>query len=399
MKENPDDGKLELRVNYAKLNENLEDIDLHLLSIEEDRRNYETASIFSKVVIKDGFYQVPMNPKDRKKTAFKTELGTFEFNVMPYNMKNSDKVFHKILEKVLGYGDRIKWHLNEILISNDDLDSHMEVLKQLLKKLRDANFKIDVNESCFCVDKVSFGGYQISEQGFTVCPDVAEKIRTCKAPKNATELNAFFELTKPYAKLLPNYSAHVEPIRALTKNNPLVWNEDAKTAFDRLIVGLMTAPHVTFYQHGADLQIRIDISPTASSCVLEQMDCDGAWKSLAFCSAYRNKNATASCRFEERNAVIMAIDEFESLVEEEDVSVLIGHSSFDFLQFPDFKLVNGTDTAHLLFYKYKLEENSNFQLQYDTNSKHEPGVNCFGRKEDQDSEDHALNLLYFSDSD
>ena len=52
VKENPDDGKLELRVNYAKLNENLEDMDLYLLSIEQDRRNYEEASIFSKVVIK-----------------------------------------------------------------------------------------------------------------------------------------------------------------------------------------------------------------------------------------------------------------------------------------------------------------------------------------------------------
>lgn len=341
-----------------------------------------------------------MNPKDKKKTAFKTELGQFEFNVMPYQMKNSDKVFHKILEKVLGYNDSIKWQSNEILVpTGDDLDGHLEVLKRLFKKLQTANFKIDLNESCFCVDEVSFGGYQLSERGFTICPDVVEKIRTSKAPKNATEMNAFLELTKPYATMMSNYSLYVAPLKALITNSTLIWNKKAVTAFKQLIVGLMNAPPVAFYRDGGNLQLRCDVRPEGCSCVLEQESYSGAWRPVAFCSSYRETVDGSSCRFEERDAVMMAIDEFQTLVEADYVSVLIGHSSFDFLHFPDHKLVDGMDTAHLLCYKYKLEENDNFQLKHDPNSKHEPGTNCFDQTADEDSEDDALNRLYFSDSD
>lgn len=343
-----------------------------------------------------------MNPEDKMKTAFKTELGTFEFNVMPYNMKNSEKIFHKILVEVLGYREisNIKYHSNEILIPSQELDDHMDALKLLFKKLRDANFKIDVVESCFCVDKVSFGGYQFSEKGYTVCPDVAEKIRTSKTPKNAAELKAFLELTKPYKHLIPNYAIHIGPIKAFRENaGTLPWNEKAKAAFNLLIVDLISAPHVAYFREGANLQIHFNINPGGTSCVLEQETSGGGWKPVAFCGSYREDGDESTCRSKERDAVMMVIDEFSTWVEEDHVDVLIGHSSFDFLHFSPHKLVSGSNTAHLYYFRFNLEENSNFNLKNDQNSKHEPGVNCFDQTDDQDSEDDALNQLYFSDSD
>lgn len=82
-----ENGKLSLYVNYNKLNETLEEMDCLIPSLEDELRSLEKSSVFSKVVLKDAFYQIPMNIKDKKKTAFKTELGKFEFNVMPCNLK------------------------------------------------------------------------------------------------------------------------------------------------------------------------------------------------------------------------------------------------------------------------------------------------------------------------
>lgn len=403
MKENPDDGKLELRVNYAKLNEAMEDMDYYPGAIEHELRYFEEASIFSKVVIKDGFYQIPMHPEHKMKTAFKTELGQFEFNVMPYNMKNSEKVFHKILVEVLGYREihGIKYHSNEILIPGQDLDYHLEALKLLFKKLRDANFKIDVVESCFCVDKVSFGGYQFGANGYTVCPDVAEKIRTTKTPRNVTELKAFLELTKLYKHLIPNYEIHVRSIQALKANASglLPWKEEAKAAFNQLIVDLISAPQVAYFREGANMQIRFNVQPAGTSCVLQQESYRGGWKPVAYCGLYRGKGYDNSCKSQERDALLTVMDEFASFVEEDYVEVLIGHSSFDFLHHAPHKLVANFSTAHLYCYVHQLEENSNYQLKDDPNSKHVPGKNCVDQTEEQSSEEDALNQLYFSDSD
>lgn len=143
----------------------------------EEIKLLEESNIFTKIVIKDGYHQIPINPKDIKKTAFTTEIGKFEFNVMPYNLKNNDKTFLKIIQKVVGYNENIKFDSNQILISDQDQTDHLKQLKKVFNKLEEANFKIDLKQSCFGVDKVSFAGFQISKDGFTIDPDVAEKIR------------------------------------------------------------------------------------------------------------------------------------------------------------------------------------------------------------------------------
>ena len=96
---------------------------------------------------------------------------------MPYNMKNSEQVLLKILDKVIGE-ELVKISKEgHILIATQSIESNMNALKNVLKKLRDANFKIDVKESCFCVEKVSFFGFEISKDGFKPDADTVEKIR------------------------------------------------------------------------------------------------------------------------------------------------------------------------------------------------------------------------------
>lgn len=47
-----------------------------------------SASYFSSVDLRSGYWQIPMNPQDKEKTAFITPDGLFEFNVMPFGSSN-----------------------------------------------------------------------------------------------------------------------------------------------------------------------------------------------------------------------------------------------------------------------------------------------------------------------
>ena len=38
---------------------------------------------FSKLDLKSGFYQIPINDNDKEKTAFITPFGLYQFNVLP----------------------------------------------------------------------------------------------------------------------------------------------------------------------------------------------------------------------------------------------------------------------------------------------------------------------------
>jgi cytoskeleton-associated protein 5 len=46
------------------------------------------AAVFSKLDLEKGYYQVPMQPADVPKTAIITPFGLFEFNYMPFGLRN-----------------------------------------------------------------------------------------------------------------------------------------------------------------------------------------------------------------------------------------------------------------------------------------------------------------------
>ena len=51
------------------------------------------AKILSKLDLSKGFYQVPVNPDDGEKTAFRTPIGKFEFLAMPFGLRNAPATF------------------------------------------------------------------------------------------------------------------------------------------------------------------------------------------------------------------------------------------------------------------------------------------------------------------
>ena len=78
------DGSFRFAVDYKRLNAitikdssplpNMED------TIQKLGGGYR---YFSKLDLKSGFYQIPINDNDKEKTAFITLFGLYQFNVLP----------------------------------------------------------------------------------------------------------------------------------------------------------------------------------------------------------------------------------------------------------------------------------------------------------------------------
>jgi len=58
-------------------------------------------TIFSKLVLRKGYHQVPMDPDSVRKTAIITPFGLFEFLRMPFGLRNSGQTFQRMMDEVM----------------------------------------------------------------------------------------------------------------------------------------------------------------------------------------------------------------------------------------------------------------------------------------------------------
>src|SRR3954452_17113353 len=95
-----------------------------------------------------GFHQVEMSEKDKEKTAFICSEGLYEFNVMPFGLRNAPGTFQRLMDKVLKdyISDFVEVYVDDIMIYSRSLEDHMNHIEKVLERLRKYNLVIKLKK-------------------------------------------------------------------------------------------------------------------------------------------------------------------------------------------------------------------------------------------------------------
>jgi len=95
------DGSIRFCIDYRKVNAVTRKDAYPLPRVDDTFDTLAGSSWFSTLDLKSGYWQVEVNPSDREKTAFCTQQGLFEFNVMPFGLCNAPATFQRLMNLVL----------------------------------------------------------------------------------------------------------------------------------------------------------------------------------------------------------------------------------------------------------------------------------------------------------
>ena len=81
------DGTLRFCIDFRKLNNITKKNVYPIPRINDTLDSLSGSKFFSALDLASGYWQIPMDPTTKEKSAFITKQGLFEFNVMPFVIK------------------------------------------------------------------------------------------------------------------------------------------------------------------------------------------------------------------------------------------------------------------------------------------------------------------------
>ncbi|MCP4474504.1 MAG: hypothetical protein GY821_08075, partial [Gammaproteobacteria bacterium] len=306
------------------------------LSLGKNNKQYTSRPCVSTFDLKMGYHQLRIKEQDAHKTAFRTHRGLYEYTRLPMGLKTAGSFFQKLMNKVFNgvLDDGIFCYLDDICIATSTFEEHLEKLRLMLTRLREALLKLKPKKCVLLSENTKYLGHIVSREGLIPDPKKIDGIQSYPAPKTPTEVRRFLGMASYYRRFVPFFSKIAHPMRALTEKDQIFdWTVECQEAFDMLKKKL-TEPPVLHYPDVTmgTYYIETDGSARGLGAVLCQKDQKGQLRPIAFASSGLSRTQQSYIPTElEALACVYAVRHFHTYIFGCTVTLLTDHASLCFL--------------------------------------------------------------------
>ena len=283
------------------------------------------SSFFTKLDLASSYHQLRVRTSDRWKTSFRSQLGQFEWNVVPFGLQGASSLLMRVMNQALTVGLDFPSspaptpaiattaapihggvpgasgplgrcalvYMDDCLVHSPTLEQHLLDVAEVLEIFRRRQLYAKSSKCEFGRQELGFLGHRLSKAGVSVDPRKVQSIVEWATPTSCAEVRRFTGLANYYRRFVEGYSEVAAPLTALgSPTARFAWTPEAQASFDALKLALASAPVLRTFDPTRRAVLTTDASNIAVAAILTQPDDEGHQHPVA----YESRKLTAAER-------------------------------------------------------------------------------------------------------
>jgi len=210
-------GDIRLCVDYRELNKKTQKDTYPLPIPDEVQDKLARSKVFSTLDLQCGYWQMPVNPQDRHKTAFcpGPGIGLFQFKCMPFGLTGAPSSFQRLMNQLLRDLPFVTVYIDDILVHSANQRQHAQHLQQVFDHLSEANLTLRGSKCHIALSQVSYLGHVFSAAGMSPDPQKVSAVSNWTTPTTIEEVRNFIGFASYYRCCIQGFSDIAKPLHNL----------------------------------------------------------------------------------------------------------------------------------------------------------------------------------------
>ncbi|CAI5483011.1 unnamed protein product [Closterium sp. Yama58-4] len=318
--------------------------------------------VFSTLDLRQGFNQIPIAEEDKKKTAFHGPDGLYEWNFMPFGLRNASAVFQRVMDAVLRKVKGAACYIDDVIIFSPDAETHVRDVEATLAAIEAAGLTCHPGKCRFGHGSVAYLGFEVAGGELSIQKAKVEVLDRVERPKDRSSLRALLGFLNYYRKFIENFSKRAAPLnKLLREEQKWQWEGPQEQALRGLMEAVKAGAVLKLPDGQQPFILYTDWSSIGMGAVLSQMD-SGVEKVVAFASRTCSPADSNNSSYEgEGLAAVWAVGHFRVYLQGRHFTLVTDHQPLLWL------MHNQSLTGRNARWAMKLQE-------YDFTVKHRPGA-------------------------
>lgn len=256
--------------------------------LEDILERIANCSYFTTLDVNSAFWCIPIRVQDREKTAFVTEGGHFQWNVLPFGLKISSAVFQRVLSSIIRRNNLTGFAINfidDVLIFSRTFAEHLQHIRLFLDAVVREGFKLKLIKCKFAADSVDYLGHHIQHNKVSPANGNLTAIKNLKRPVDKSGVKSVLGSINFFRKYIDNPTQKFEPLHRLLRNKEkFEWTQECEDAFSEAKRFLCTKPVLAIFDYDKEIIIETDASGAGLAATLKQPDETGLLHPVSYFS-------------------------------------------------------------------------------------------------------------------